>query len=406
MMYKVPLDVIALPEAKKAWLLMNLFSRTSLAVESAVLEVIREAEKNQLEDMETKYKENFFSVWEVEWFSNNEGLLADPTRYKRNETDWPQEEKLKLIDLLERLKKHYLLVENENEYRKKFSLKESILDGKHFGNFHQQLGTELLLVQRKEASKWWLQQKFSKDLKGINNNLYKAVQEYYLKDYIKKRFCNSDRVLDIGCGIGYYTNLIAETGASVLGVDPNEEYINLAKSKFPGGARYEVMNVITSGAMDRIPSNSVDYVFMSDALLFYFVPFDPRQKADIGSLLNNVRRILKPNGIFISVEPHCIFWLLPWLGDNNRPFTVLTEYRNRFFGVTANMSQLINTFTKAGFVVSWMDEMSVDPSFEAVNSRAYYFAQQFPLWQIFEFMALDIDKKGLETASPWQYIHF
>lgn len=400
MMYKVPLDVIALPEAKKTWLLMNVFSRTSLAVESAVLEVIREAEKNQLENLETKYKENLFSVWEVEWFSNNEGLLADPTRYKRNEADWPQEEKLKIIDLLERLKKHYLLVENLNEYREKFSLKKSILDSNHFGNFHQQLGAELLLVQRKEPSKWWLKQKFSKDLKEVNNNLYKAVQEYYLRDYFKKRFCKGNRVLDIGCGTGYYTNLIAKTGASVLGVDPNEEYINLAKSKCSDGARYEVMNFDVHGDLYDIPSNSYDYIYMSDALLFYFVPFDSNKKADIVSLLSNARRILKPNGTFISVEPHYIFWLLPWLGDNNRPFTVLTEYRNRFFGVTANMSQLINTFTKAGFVVSWMDEMSVDPSFEAVNSRAYHFAQQFPLWQIFEFMALDFDKKGLETASP------
>ena len=32
---------------------------------------------------------------------------------------------------------------------------------------------------------------------------------------------------------------------------------------------------------DNIPTSSVDYVFMSDALLFYFTPVDPEVELDI-----------------------------------------------------------------------------------------------------------------------------
>ena len=40
---------------------------------------------------------------------------------------------------------------------------------------------------------------------------------------------------------------------------------------------------------------------MSDALLFYFVPFYPGQKADIQILLAAVRRILKDGGVFDQI---------------------------------------------------------------------------------------------------------
>ena len=88
-------------------------------------------------------------------------------------------------------------------------------------------------------------------------------------------------------------------------------------------------------------------MFRSDALLFYFVPVDTEQVISINFLLADVRRILKPKGRFISVEPHYIFWLLPWLGEVDRPFTILTEYLNKTFGVTATLSQLSKNITKA-----------------------------------------------------------
>ena len=126
---------------------------------------------------------------------------------------------------------------------------------------------------------------------------------------------------------------------------------------------------------------------MSDALLFYFVPVMKNQKADLQILFDDIRRILKPNGKFISMEPHYLFWLLPWLGEKQRPFTILTEYSKKVFGVIPTMSQLIQAFAKGGFVVTWMEEILPDPSFELVDSRAYNFANQFPLWQIFELMS-------------------
>ena len=47
---------------------------------------------------------------------------------------------------------------------------------------------------------------------------------------LKKAF-NGKRVLDIGCGTGYWTQMISETVESVLGIDINEAVLDIARSK-------------------------------------------------------------------------------------------------------------------------------------------------------------------------------
>jgi SAM-dependent methyltransferase len=188
----------------------------------------------------------------------------------------------------------------------------------------------------------------------------------------------------MGCGTGYYSNRIAETGATVLGVDPSESYINTARQNAAGKVSFETRKVGYEGALDFIPSDSVDYVYMSDALLFYFTPALPNDTASLDILLRDIRRILKPGASFISVEPHFLFWLAPWLGDPDRPFTVINEYHDRKFGVAPNLSRFVQACAKGGFAVTWIEELYPDPDFESIDPRAYYFAREFPLWQLFE----------------------
>ena len=68
---------------------------------------------------------------------------------------------------------------------------------------------------------------------------------------------------------------------------------------------------------------------MSDALLFYFVPPNPKQKYEIQNLLTSIKRVLKKNGRLFSLEPHGIFFLKSWLGEINNPFTIITEYNKK-----------------------------------------------------------------------------
>ena len=199
-------------------------------------------------------------------------MLADPTRYKRKKEDWSSKKSVKIQELIQQFYKHFLIIDNETEYLKRFQNKTSLLDVEHFGNFHQQLGQHLMLSKRENSSKWWVKQKFNEDFTSLKNNLYNAIQGNFLKTYFDQKFHSGDKVVDLGCGVGFYSNMIAKCGASVLGIDPNEDYIEIAKKNADKGTRFEVLDIGVKGKLDTIPTASADYVFMSDALLFYFVP--------------------------------------------------------------------------------------------------------------------------------------
>ena len=383
-MYKVCSDIIIIPEDYGRWVIINIFTRTSLGIESDSLDILQYISTGARNSPNKKYINKIINVWNITFFSNYDGLLSDPTRYKRDVNDWGEPEQVGYEELILLFKDNFFLIENEKEYLSRFSQKTSLLDTFHFGNFHEQLGQYLTLLKRASPNQWWLNQKFKNNYKELQNNLYKAIQEKFLADYFRKKFSIDDMILDIGCGVGFYSNKIAETGAKVLGVDPNDNFITIAKKNASKNASYQKMEIGSRGALDSIKSNSFDYIFMSDVLLFYFVPISSEQP-DIKILLKDIFRILKPNGTFISLEPHYIFWLAPWLGDIDRPYTVITEYRSRTFYVTPSISEFIQTIIKNNFYLSWMDEIYPETSAIGSNQRAYKFASEFPLWQLFEF---------------------
>jgi len=388
-MIKINHDVIVLPEKHGKWILMNAFTKTCLAVDSSCFELLSDLESIDDGVLYKKYRKKMWRVWRIEKFSNRVGLLVDPSRYIRDVKKWPSENFLNTDEMIQELQNHFLIINDKKRYLAKFQNKKTILDFEHFGNFHEQLGQNIILEQHDSPDKWWIKQKFTDDLKSVRNNLYRAIQAKYLKKYFRKKIHAGDRIIDIGCGIGYYTNMIAKNNALVLGVDPNQEYINIAKKHAVKNATFERMDIGKSGSLDKIPNNSADFVFMSDALLFYFVPPKLDKNFEIKILLKDIRRILKPTGFFINVEPHYVFWLLPWLGAKKRPFTIITEYQKKMFGVTPTISELIHAYTKGGFSIHNMEELKPHPSYESIDSRAYYFAKEFPLWQLFELKPRD-----------------
>jgi len=388
-MSSVPKDVIILPEFSEKypdrWVAINVFARTCLGVSSRVLDLLSHIESLSEPEIMKLYGGEKFCIWDIERFPYAVGSLADPTCYIRDLSQWGMSSTLGVNELISKLKKHSLLIDNEEAYRDRFQLKKNLMDKLHFGNYHQQVGQHMLLVERKSPSKFWLEQKFAEDLQTVrSDNLYGAVQAHYLEGYFRRKISFGDEVLDVGCGTGVYANMMAKAGANVLGIDPSEEYIKIARDKAVGNTRFEIMNIGTNGALGGIPDNSADFIFMSDTLLFYFVSVFPERKDDIQILFADLRRILKSNGIFVSLEPHPVFWLTPWLGNIDRPFTIITEYMKKNFGVTPTTQKLIQAFAQGGFAVTYMDELLPDPEFKFVDPRAYYFANEFPVWHLFE----------------------
>jgi ubiquinone/menaquinone biosynthesis C-methylase UbiE len=104
---------------------------------------------------------------------------------------------------------------------------------------------------------------------------------------------NGAHVLDIGCGDGRITRMIAAAGGHVVGVDPGEKQIERAEA----AARVADERYIL-GSAENLPAAdaSADIVFFFNSL--HHVP-----EAAMDRALDEARRALKPEGWLFIAEP-------------------------------------------------------------------------------------------------------
>lgn len=97
----------------------------------------------------------------------------------------------------------------------------------------------------------------------------------------------TDRVLDLGCGTGELTRRAAETGATVVGIDPAREMI------IEGCETTTTVDFVQGDARTLPFVRSFDAV-LSNAVLHWV---DDR---DQDTVLSEIRRVLKPGGRFVA----------------------------------------------------------------------------------------------------------
>ncbi|MFN0075074.1 MAG: class I SAM-dependent methyltransferase [Prosthecobacter sp.] len=376
-------DIISFPESPathpERWVLMNVFTRQCLGVGPEVMTVLANP------DVESTAT---YRIWRIWRFSHIDGLLADPSRFKRDAGTWGDPQIVDHATLIKLLKDQCIFIDDLASYRARFDVKKSLLDRQRFGTYHQQLGQQLIAIERRDPTAWWLEQKFTPDLAAIRqDNLYGAVQDRFLDQWLPRRITPGMRILDLGCGAGTIAQKMARLGASVLGVDPNPEYIRRASERAEGDSTFQVLDLNSPGALDALPAASFDCIYMSDALLFYFVPYEPGKPLDLLRFISDIKRLLKPGGTFLSLEPHPVFYIQPWLGDPARPFTVMTEYLHTHWRINPPLATLTRPFLDAGFTVIGIEELASDPENPKVDARAARFAAEFPVWLLVEFQA-------------------
>jgi SAM-dependent methyltransferase len=376
---KVCPDIICFPESPESypdrWVLMNVFTRDCLGIAPEVLEFLAEP---------TNAKKQTFRIWDIWRFSHADGLLADPSRFRRNAATWGEPLKLSGEALWKLLFEKSFLIDDSENYRKRFESKKSLLDKENIGNYHEELGQHLFTVERRDPTHWWLDQKFASGANAFReDNLYASVQYEFLNQWLPKKITAGQSILDIGCGPGVISKIMADLGAKVLGIDPNLDYVKLA-NKSPRGASFEHRKMESPKELEEFPEQSFDKIFMSDALLFYFVPYQKNKIPSIELLVRQIKRLLKPGGSFLSLEPHPVFYLLPWLGEETRPFSILTEYFEAKWRINPPLSKLTKAFLREGFAITDLEEPISCKEKYKVGKRATRFAEKFPLWLALE----------------------
>lgn len=101
------------------------------------------------------------------------------------------------------------------------------------------------------------------------------------------------RILELGCGTGYFTKKLAETGASVTAIDISPDLLKVAAAEH---AAANVNLVIENACAMTFPDESFDSVVGSSVL----------HHLDVPRALAEIWRVLRPGGSLYFTEPNLL----------------------------------------------------------------------------------------------------
>lgn len=133
-----------------------------------------------------------------------------------------------------------------------------------------------------------------------------ATLEHLHRYSIAKSVSKNKVVLDIACGDGYGSYLLASEAFTVVGIDINEGVINSAKQ------RYKRSNLsFKKGNITEIPchSNTFDIVISFETI---------EHIEEQHKMLDEIRRVIKPEGLFMVSTP------------DKKNYTDRTDYNNPY----------------------------------------------------------------------------
>ncbi len=116
-------------------------------------------------------------------------------------------------------------------------------------------------------------------------------RDYLLNKFKKYVNLDSCDLLDIGCGNGRFATLFGSKIKSYTGIEPDEEYLKIAKETTPKDAKAEYFK----GRAEKILlSKKFDVIFYGFS--WHFIQ-------DFDKAIKEAKRLLKKDGIIVIYEP-------------------------------------------------------------------------------------------------------
>ncbi len=268
-------------------------------------------------------------------------------------------------------------------------------DKRHYGDrfrgsFYEQIATESLF-NRTTPTAWWTDQKFTVDRFAIRETPYQFIEERFLTSYFQEHFAGKS-VLEIGCGTGYFTAKIAQHAQRAVGIDYNQEYLDVAarnwtREHYPN-LEFQHGDIIDlSRSSSSFAREAFDYVVLIDTFLFLF---DTKYQGALyehrEAIMSNLRKLVKPGGLLLVMDPHPL-WLTPWIGGPTNPVGILTEYRERRLKVIPTLEEMTGFLCDNGVRLKRVLEPRIDEQYASVDPQAHTFMTNIPQWWFMEIEA-------------------
>jgi 2-polyprenyl-3-methyl-5-hydroxy-6-metoxy-1,4-benzoquinol methylase len=196
--------------------------------------------------------------------------------------------------------------------------------------------------------------------KNFHSRIYLAAVNELLGDINRKR------ILDAGCGDGFFSLELAQKGALVTAVDCSDAMLNIARRKHThGNIQYYKMDL----TRNLIFKDKLFDIVVANMLLMD-IP-------EIELFILEVARVLKKPGTFVFSITHPCFFLSEWEEDENKTkmYKKIGNYLDErveelnFWGKTLHyhrpLSKYMDAIEKAGMYVSSFKEPV--PSRESVE---------------------------------------
>jgi len=362
-----------LKNGPESLIISNLRFRTHLEISPNAIIAILTLDKKMTQEEWSKILTKEKIRDRTEEYYGKFGLVSDHTgiNSKNNKNNFQSGSNAFIL-----LRKRFVLIEKDGETNQFYKKKISIFDEKNLGSFHQKIGQYVTIFLR-ERNPWraWLSQKFSPNGSKIIGNNYKEIQEPFFDSKFNKKLIKNKKVLDFGCGNGYFSKKFAQSGAKVTGIDTSEDLICYAKNRYKLNFIYKenVSEIIKLISDKKFPK--FDFIYFQDTILLLIN--DPLFE----KLLQALKKILKKNGQIIAMEPNSTFWLASRYGTNENPVAIISEYNNQVFNVAPNPDKIINIFSRVGFGL-------IEYSHPKPHKRKYKdfsFTKEFPIWDFYRF---------------------
>lgn len=117
-------------------------------------------------------------------------------------------------------------------------------------------------------------------------------------DFFTNRINKEDRVLDIGCGIGAVAYDVVQVAAQVVGIDFNENNIQIARERY----QHPHLEFRVGDALQTLPDEKFSVVILSNVL--EHLPGRP-------AFLRHVQETLQPTRMFIRIPLFERDWRVP-----------------------------------------------------------------------------------------------
>ena len=221
-------------------------------------------------------------------------------------------------------------------------------------------------VENREISSSYIKDKLPHDAKHLQAlQRMRSLRPYY--KWTKKLFEGylGKRVMDAGCGIGNFCELISKDVDFILAVDLSPSNLKILKQRFAENQKVKIGQLDLDNDIEVIRENKIDTIVCLDVL--------EHIKQDI-VMLKNFKKIIEPNGKLLVKVPAC-----PWLFGN------IDEASGHFRRYSRKM--LLNKLREAGWkplFVSYMNIFGILPYFvkSRIKKRNSNFSSTFSPWQL------------------------